>query len=343
MRLVSLTIKSRPGWHIMKNSFKNCVSKLKPVGFSLVIATVLNMLILAIALLSAPVTTSVDFYFTEAPPQLIDSETDLHSGLLAIEADFPDCFRMPLDEKQANKHSKDLKNRLITRIRCSIPNSVKSHDDPRSVASLAGQFSNAPGWTLENMSVRVENQPPGLGALIWLAPVLVATLWPLLRGLNLQIDLKRATCTIRGRPWILLATPAAALAISSALSLVIAPDPVKQEHAVSVLTDMAPPLWLLVFVLPLIEEAVFRQWLYVRIIDRLPVWLAAGASSWAFMLLHVFNPQYVSLAVYLPTVFGLGMTLFWIRHRFQSFSLAAIAHIANNGLFLGLSTLRIDW
>lgn len=315
----------------------------RSVGFALVIATLMNFSILAIAMLSAPVRTSVDLYFSEAPDPPGKITFDPRAQKADVGPELPDCFWMPLDDPQAITDTERMNIMPSARVRCIVPDGVEDSDDPRSSASLSEQFDATPGWERAGMTIRVYNLPPGLDAFMLVMILVIPVSWMLLRGLHVRGDLERAAKTGVEHPWVLLVAPAAALAISSLGSMAMPTDPARQEHAVELLASIAPTAWLIVFALPFVEEAVFRQWLYVRIIDHMPVWVAAAASSWAFMLLHVFNPQAGNLAVYLPTVFAIGMILFWLRHRFQSFSLAVAAHMSNNGLFLAIAALSGQW
>lgn len=309
------------------------------IGGALAIGLMLSAVMIAIVVLSAPVRMSVDFEFSQFPVEARPSIRETSAESLTMVSGFSDCFWMPPNGGQVQSNPESPVTPVSARVRCFVPDPFEQPDLRRTSTSLAEQFDTTPGWTREDMTIRVEPMPAGLDALLWLVPLLVPALWLLLRNLDHRVDFKRAGHAIASQPWILLAAPAAALTISSLGSMVIPPDQAMREHSLDMLASMAPPFWLLVFVLPLVEEAIFRQWLYVRIIDRLPLWVVAVSSSWAFMLLHIFNPATIALAVYLPTMFALGITFFWLRHRFQSFTLAVIAHAFNNGLFFGLGAL----
>lgn len=88
---------------------------------------------------------------------------------------------------------------------------------------------------------------------------------------------------------------------------------------------------------PLIEELVFRRWLYKSLADIAPLWVAVGLGALIFGAAH-----YESLQVVLgATVFGAGFILAyrWSNNLWT----AIIMHAVNNFLVLSLFHLGYGW
>ncbi|MBY6204482.1 CPBP family intramembrane glutamic endopeptidase [Halomonas denitrificans] len=173
-------------------------------------------------------------------------------------------------------------------------------------------------------------------AISLLMPLAVGLL--LLRGPSWREDASRAAAFLRRRPWVPLLTPLLAFV---SLPLFSAALPEGRPVAPEAVSALFPPMILISFVIaaPVLEEALFRHWAYRRTVDRLPIlWVAVG-STWCFMLLHAFNPQVAWTWAYLPTVFVIGLGLFWIRHRSGSILLTIGCHALHNLLaVIGLLT-----
>lgn len=170
---------------------------------------------------------------------------------------------------------------------------------------------------------------PGLQLLAALFPVVVALF--LLRGVPWRDDLRRGGRFLRRRPYVLLLSPLVVPLVSVPLATILPAGPPEAAEATRFLA-LGYGFFAIVVGAPLFEEAVFRQWAYRRTIDRLPVWAVALGTSWAFMLVHIFNPQVALTLAYLPTVFALGLVFFWVRHRSGSIGLAILCHAVHNGL-----------
>lgn len=312
----------------------------RPIGAAFAIAIMLILTIQSIAIVNAPVAAFIDFYFAEVPVAHVAAGTDRVENPTSIGEEFPDCYWMPLDDFEAKRHLADFDTMPRARVRCTLPDPIQDSVSGRSGATLAGKFAKAPHWERIGMVPGVRNLAPSLKSLFWIGLVLIPVTWLLVGKVDVRRDLGRAFDALLHRPWIVLAAPAAATVISTLGAVFAVPDPEGMEKGVELFAALIPAAWMVVLILPFAEEAVFRQWLYVRIIRRLPTWVAALGSSWAFMLTHILNPQVGALATYLPTMFIIGLVLFWLRHRFASFSLAVIAHMVHNGLFYGIGSMQ---
>jgi len=203
---------------------------------------------------------------------------------------------------------------------------------------LTKRFLEDSDWHVVDYSTSTSlpSRSPPLAVTIYLALPILVTL-ALLRGLSFRDDLKRAAHVIVRQPWVLAVVPFAMAGGSVVFNTLLPLRIDRVAEAAELLQVIPAGVIAIVLTMPVFEEAVFRQWLYVRTIDRLPSWAVAAGSAWFFMLMHVFNPQVGAMPGYLPTVFVGGLAFFWLRHRFGSFSLAALAHVLNNGLFFYLS------
>ena len=170
---------------------------------------------------------------------------------------------------------------------------------------------------------------PGLQVLAGLLPVAVALV--LLRGVPWTDDLRRGGQFLRRRPYVLLLSPLVIPLVFVPLAAVLPAGPPEAAEATQLMA-LSYGFFAIAIGAPLFEEAVFRQWAYRRTIDRLPVWAVALGTSWAFMLVHICNPQVALTLAYLPTVFVLGLVFFWVRHRSGSIGLAILCHAVHNGL-----------
>lgn len=209
-----------------------------------------------------------------------------------------------------------------------------------SSIAMSKKFRDDPQWKVAEHTHSVV--PPQtitpFASAVYLALPLIVTI-VLLRGLSMREDIIRAARVVARRPWVLAVVPLT-MGIGGVVFNALLPARIDRLNEVMEAFQTIPAGAIaIVLVMPVFEEAVFRQWLYVRTIDRLPVWAVALGSSWFFMLSHIFNPQMIAAPGYLPTVFVGGLAFFWIRHRFGSFSLAALAHMLNNGIAFFLPML----
>jgi len=120
---------------------------------------------------------------------------------------------------------------------------------------------------------------PGLQVLTALVPVAVALF--LLRGVPWREDVRRSWHFLRRRPYVPLLSPLAVPLVFVPLAAILPAGPPEAAEATQVMV-LAYGLVAVVVAAPLFEEAVFRQWAYRRTIDRLPVWLVALGTSWAW-------------------------------------------------------------
>lgn len=248
---------------------------------------------------------------------------------------FPGCrWRLPADLSQAGLAGPPAPGRVF----CDESAAAEDIDHEFPLKELRRRFEADPDWHFADFVTSYETgaQPTAAAMGVYLVlPVLVTLM--LLRGLPLREDLTRAGRVMMRQPWVLAVVPLAMGGGSLAFNTLLPIRPDRLAEAAEVFQAAPVGGLAIVLVMPIFEEAVFRQWLYVRTIERLPVWAVALGSAWFFMLIHIFNPQVIAIPGYLPTVFVGGLAFFWIRHRFNSFSLAALAHVLNNGLFFYLA------
>lgn len=221
-------------------------------------------------------------------------------------------------------------------IECKIEQSnTADGNSPKQLLALS-HFQNSSDWTLSGHGFAFRAQDPkGLSGpmlAIYISLPMGIALY-LIRGLAWREDIGRAFRALSGTPFLILAAPTAVM-VTGAMILAISGTGHEPMEGNPFPLDGIPMLLVMILVSPFFEEAVFRQWLYERTQNSLPPVTAGIAGSWFFMLAHLFNPQTGMNPAYLLVVMVLGGVLFWIRHRYQSFSLAAIAHSINNGIFL---------
>lgn len=87
---------------------------------------------------------------------------------------------------------------------------------------------------------------------------------------------------------------------------------------------------------PLLEELVFRGYLWRALELGGPAWLTIAVSTVLFAAYHMDPVHVLSI---LPTAFFLG----WLRHASGSIWPPMLAHFVNNGLAAVLTTLPADW
>ena len=187
------------------------------------------------------------------------------------------------------------------------------------------------GWEVSTSADTSAAQTGWSIFVILLIPAAVAA-W-ILRTTDLATDWRNSIRFLRRRAWALIAVPAAGMGIYMTFATLL---PVQQLPASLMPMEWFLPTTLLYVIVigPLLEEALFREWAYRRTIDKLGVWICALGTSWFFMLAHLFNPQIEYSPGYLPTIFCLGLLLFWVRHRSQSILLTIVCHGLYNALAL---------
>lgn len=221
-------------------------------------------------------------------------------------------------------------------IECRIEQSNTAGGNSSGQPLALSHFRNSSDWHLSGFgfAFRAQDQKDLSGPMLAIyisLPMVIALL--LIRGLAWREDIGRASRALSRAPFLILAAPAAVM-LTGAMILAISGTGHEPMESNPFPLYGIPMLLVMILVSPFFEEAVFRQWLYERTKNSLPPVTAGIASSWFFMLAHLFNPQTGRNPGYLLVVMVLGGVLFWIRHRYQSFSLAAIAHSINNGIFL---------
>lgn len=308
----------------------------RPLGVGLIIYMLLNVAILLVVIFNTPLAIQADFDFERVPPRY--SIQDGESQLPVPKEQFPGCDWLALDKAPSTNRSQA---KVVSSIRCDEHEARKGlSDEPGGdypLHLLSKRFESDPSWAIAEKTWRTVTLPPNAASMAW-TTLLVLPISLLLAGrLNWAADARRGLRTIATRPWLLLAVPVVGVSTFQLFNLVMPFRIETATQAAELFRAAVPSAWLTVFLIPLAEEAVFRQWIYVRVIGRLPVWAAAIGTSWVFMLAHVFNPQVTAMPAYLPTMFALGLVLFWLRHRYGTLTLPLLAHISYNGLLVGLA------
>ena len=313
----------------------------RPVGIGLVIYMLLNVTIASILVLSAPVGAYSEIRFERIPERYVSALGEADAPTPLSTDRYPGCALLPADDAGLRADAVDDQHDGSALVRCdeeAARNGLK--DGPGEeypLHLLAKRFESDPDWAVADHFVRVFSLPPGPAAIAWAALLVVPVSLLLVGRLDWAADARCGLRTIATRPWLLLAVPVVGVSTFQLFNLIMPFRIETATQAAELFRAAVPSAWLTVFLIPLAEEAVFRQWIYVRVIDRLPVWAAAIGTSWVFMLAHVFNPQVAAMPAYLPTMFALGLVLFWLRHRHGTLTLPLLAHISYNGLLVGLA------
>jgi len=307
----------------------------RPMGQAFIAALLGGAISSTIALFMTPSVLTLKLTVQEIPEVYEQAEFGPIVDGRALGSEFPGChWRLPADLARNGLSGPPAPRRVF----CEESVAAEKIDHEFPLKELRKRFEADPDWHVADHSTLYEafgrsNAISMAGYL--LLPVLVTLV--LLRRLPIREDLARAGRAIVRQPWVVAVVPLT-MGGGSVLFNAIFPIRVDRLPEAAELFQAVPMGALaIVLVMPIFEEAIFRQWLYVRTIDRLPVWVVAVGSAWFFMLIHIFNPQVIAIPGYLPTVFVGGLAFFWIRHRFGSFSLAALAHVLNNGLFFYLA------
>lgn len=304
------------------------------MGQAFILALVVMIFSTAVALFLTPSVGTLKLTVQEIPEAYERCEHGPIVDGALVGDEFPGCrWSLPADLEKDALAGPPAPRRLV----CDESAAAELIDHEYPLMDLRKRFTDDPGWQVVDhlFSVRMPDRQPPLALAAHLG-ILLLVVGILLRDLPLRADLVRAREVIFRRPWVLAVVPLAMFGGATVFNTILPVDVERMEDMMNLFEATAPGLLGIVVVLPLFEEAVFRQWLYVRTIDKLPAWAVAIGSAWFFMLMHVFNPQVIALPGYLPTIFLGGLAFFWVRHRCNSFSLAALAHMLNNGLGLGL-------
>lgn len=198
---------------------------------------------------------------------------------------------------------------------------------------LGQQLGSVDGVFLEGIEVDAGHEQLPLSDwwvfLFSILPLSIAA-W-FLRNVDFRQDLRNGFIFLKTHSWAVVALPIFTLSMVSLFSFIF-PGGAGFSHAPPKVLVLPSAILYLILVAPVFEEALFRHWAYKRTIDRLPTWLVCLASSWFFMLVHIFNPQASAAHAYLPTLFTLGLVLFWIRHSSSSIAITILAHVWNNAV-----------
>jgi membrane protease YdiL (CAAX protease family) len=310
----------------------------QPFGLALLMYLLVQAAVGSIAMMLSSTQIFATYYFSEIPsefePFLIRSKENPGT----VPGPFPGCEWLPADQADQESIGEISMNPVIA-LRCS-----DYEEQPADYAATANplgrekRFDEDDGWRLEQRIITAKSARDKLIP-NWLLIVPFLFSIYLLKSLDLSGDVKRGWAAIKRSPWILVVLPLATISVSALVSVAWSPDVVELEEIEEILSFVVPSAIGTLVVFPLLEEALFRHWIYVRTIHLMkPVWVAVG-SAWTFTLAHLFNPQVGSLSGYLPTVFVAGCILFWLRHRYRSLSVSFAAHAANNGVVIAVLSM----
>ena len=310
------------------------VLRVRPMGQALILALVVMTISSTAALFLMPSVGTLEMTVHKIPEAYEDgAHGPVIDGAL-VGDEFPGCrWRLPADISQNGLTGPPAPRRVL----CDEYDAAEKVSNEYPIKMLRERFYEDAGWQVASdiYSLRLPDHQPPLALVVYFG-ILLLVAGVLLRDLPFRADLIRARYAVFHKPWILAIAPLAMFAGAALFNTVLPMRLEYLEETMDLFQATAPGALGIILVIPLFEEAVFRQWLYQRTIDRLPVWTVAVGSAWVFMLIHVFNPQVQAMPGYLPTVFLGGLVFFWMRHWFGSFSLAALAHILSNGLAVGV-------
>jgi membrane protease YdiL (CAAX protease family) len=305
----------------------------RPFGQSLLIVFAAMGAAWMIALYFLPPVFHMDLGFSDVPAE---QAIQAQSGS-ALASPFEGCYWGEVPDNSADPDNATEVNHRVFCVHSEVRKQI-DHEYPLNV--MQRRFEQAPGWQVVEQGYTASGFEVGpLAYLVLLIPLGVA--FVLIRRLDLRQDIGQAARLLLKAPWVLALVPATMFVTLLLTGLVFASD---SEKAAQELQTMFQDIRLLIgyaTVMAILEEAAFREWSYRRTIDKLPLWAVAIGSSWFFMLAHILNPQAFATPGYLPAVFFAGLTLFWIRHRFGSFSLVAISHVFNNLFFIVIGILLV--
>lgn len=320
---------------LMRRAFR-LLRNAQPFGLALLMYLIVQAAVGSIAIMLSSTQIFSTYYFSEIPSQFEPAlQSKENSGSSPVP--FPGCEWLPVDQIDQVSISEMSINPVIA-LRCSdYQEQTTDHSATANPLVRETRFDRDDGWKLED---RIITAKAARDKLIpnWLLIVPFVLSIYLLKSLDWSGDVKRGLTAIKRSPWILVVLPLATISVSTLVSVAWSPDVGELEEMEEILSFVLPSAIGALVVFPLLEEALFRHWIYVRTIHLMkPVWVAVG-SAWAFTLAHLFNPQVGSLSGYLPTVFVAGCILFWLRHQYRSVSVSFAAHALNNGaLFAVLS------
>jgi membrane protease YdiL (CAAX protease family) len=306
------------------------VLETRPFAQALVLTWLVIALTWSIPALLLPPNVQLNLGFSAVPdPEVFTAAAD-SSRPVPLGEDFPGCYwthQPPAslaaqDSDQSHFHAY-----------CLQADTAIAGADGAAPDNTLHRFQQDDDWQLHDHSWTFDGVQFGWIAYLALLVPALATI-VLLRNLPLREDLVRAGSSLLTRPWLLAILPAIMILTLLLASLLPFGAGHLPDAPVNSLFEHLPFVAAYLMVMAVFEEAAFRQWAYRRSAGRLPVWALAACSGWFFMLAHIFNPQAKAAPGYLLAIALIGMTLFWMRHRYKSFSLAAIAHSGNNLLFV---------
>ncbi len=163
--------------------------------------------------------------------------------------------------------------------------------------------------------------------------------------LKYQLPFWAGLCWTRAPNW----RPANFLLVGVALALVVQmlSLPVKTRLPIERLFDSREASYLLagfgILVAPLVEEVIFRGFLFAAVERAWGVRLAVWSTSVLFATIHV--PQLRGAGPQILAILGVGLVLSWIRGRTGSLAAAYFVHLAYNTtlftmLYLGTQGFR---
>lgn len=285
--------------------------------------------------------TEIILSFVNVPPPVLE-RAHRGEGEYDLRPEYPGCYWLGeriLEGSDSENVGSVRPGTRVFQIRCIKSEILRAGAADSALPYVRGLFNQSSDWELADIGVFYfypdgANQPANI--IVQTMILLVAVSLLLIRQ-PLKEDLHKAVHALALKPWLVLVLPVVALLSSTAFATMLQSTTLNENNinALQAVFELSiPSVAYFILFIPLIEELIFRQWLYVRLVEIMPPWLVAFGSSATFMIAHIFNPQVTMMSSYLPTVFVMGLVLFWVRHRFGSFSFAALAHMVNNGAFL---------
>jgi membrane protease YdiL (CAAX protease family) len=313
--------------------FKNFIRQVletRPFAQALVLTWLVIALTWAIPAMLLPSVVHLNLGFSEVPDSQAAAAAADSRTPIALGDRYPNCFwtsepPISLSEQEISASTHHAY--------CLQGEPRESGHDDQSALNPFVRFQQEDNWQISYHIISTDGIQFGWVAyLSLLIPALAAFM--LLYKLPIREDLLRAGKVLLKRPWLLALLPTLMFLSLLLASLFPSVSNDLPDTPLIALFEHLPFLVGYVMIMAVFEEAAFRQFAYKRTLGRLPIWAIAACSAWFFMLAHLFNPQAKTVPGYLFAMLLMGLLLFWMRHRFNSLSLAVMAHAGNNLFFI---------
>jgi len=304
----------------------------RPIGQALLIFLLAHAAISALVLHLSPSQLSADYYLS--PGLISHGDVPVNIPVSASELmryNKAGC-RLQRDEESGLGDAES----KVFRLSCIEKDLDKKIYGNNPLRAIRLELERSRVWKLDSYTFSIKNvYAPVLSGLLYSGLMIFSFF--LIRDLQFQPDLKEAVLSIRTAPWILFICPISSALVFLSISLIFPPIEHELQPALEIFQAIVPEVWVIVIVFPFLEEALFRQWAYVRTIQYFKPATVAIGTAWVFMLAHIFNPQVSAVPAFLPTIFVAGLVFFWIRYRFNSFFLAYFSHVFHNALTIAFA------